>query len=167
MWRLGSRGSGLDFMEENGKLLGNGAWGRRDDLIKMVCEESESGRGRTWGELRLKELNSSWLECEVPTGHLSKLQKATKCLSRAQEVGPAGLALHVMVTLLCLLSPSDTGQVTFLSLAWVFFALMAHEPRWGSRWTPWPSKYYCMKIALPFNFICFRKLEIFKLYIMI
>lgn len=59
MWRLGSRGSGLDFMEENGKLLGNGAWGRRDDLIKMVCEESESGRGRTWGELRLKELNSS------------------------------------------------------------------------------------------------------------
>lgn len=50
---------GLDFMEENGELLGNGAWGRRGDLIKMVCEESESGRGRTWGELRLKELNSS------------------------------------------------------------------------------------------------------------
>lgn len=59
MWTLVSHVRGLDFMEENGELLGNGAWGRRGDLIKMVCEESESGRGRTWGELRLKELNSS------------------------------------------------------------------------------------------------------------
>lgn len=93
----------------------------------MVCWDGESGSRRKWEEPRVRELHFRSCACEVPTGHLSILQKAS-CQIRAQEAGPANLVLHFMVAGVCLFIPlSISVQVPFLSLSWLLFAFTAHE----------------------------------------
>lgn len=88
----------------------------KDDLIEMMCWECESGSGRKWEELRFRELNFRSLESEMPTGHLSKLQKAHQCQSKAQEEDLAGLALHLMLAKKIFLPNNGASFIHFLKL---------------------------------------------------
>lgn len=87
----------------------------KDDLIEMMCGEGESGSGRKWEELRFGELNFRSLESQMPTGHLSKLQKASQCQNSGGRSRRPGS--HLMLAKKILLPNNGASFIHFLKLS--------------------------------------------------